>query len=156
LPDDIDNAHSYDEDNEDDIEGLYHQDERVTPVKTKQTFLRMATPECLLNTILHEKFTIVRSDFSWFGPSLSHTLLMTVLKSFGVQKIWIDFFQRFLNNPIKFTADGPTASVQIRKRRVPMSHSISDLFGEVLLFTMDFAVNQKTNGLYLYQIHHDI
>jgi len=155
LPDDIDDARSYDEDNETDIEELGHRHEGTTPVKTKQTLLRMATTECLLNTTLHGKFTIVRSDFSWFGPSLSHTSLITVLKFFGVQKIWIDFFQRFLNAPIKFTADGPTASVQTRKRGVPMSHSISDLLGEVLLFTMDFAVNQKTNGLFLYRIHDD-
>jgi len=155
LPDDIDDARSYDEDNETDMEELDRRHEGTTPVKTKQTLLRMATTECLLNTTLHGKFTIVRSDFSWFGPSLSHTSLITVLKFFGVRDIWIDFFQRFLNAPIKFTADGPTASVQTRKRGVPMSHSISDLLGEVLLFTMDFAVNQKTNGLFLYRIHDD-
>jgi len=155
LPDNIDDARSYDEDNETDMEELGHRHEGTTPVETKQTLLRMATTECLLNTTLHGKFTIVRSDFSWFGPSLSHTSLITVLKFFGVQKIWIEFFQRFLNSPIKFTIDGPTASVQTRKRGVPISHSISDLLGEVLLFTMDFAVNQKTNGLFLYRIHDD-
>jgi len=155
LPDNIDDARSYDEDDETDMEELSDRHKETTPVKTNQTLLRMAATECLLNTTLHGKFTIVRSDFSWFGPSLSHTSLLTVLKFFGVQKIWIDFFQRFLNSPIKFTADGPTASVQTRKRGVPMSHSISNLLGEVLLFTMDFAVNQKTNGLFLYRIHDD-
>jgi len=152
---DLDDAYSSDEDNETDIGRLGHRHERMAPVMTKQTILRMAATECLLNTTLHGKFTIVRSDFSWFGPSLSHTSLITVLKFFGVQKIWIDFFQRFLNSPIKFTADGPTASVQTRERGVPISHSISDLLGEALLFTMDFAVNQKTNGLFLYRIHDD-
>ncbi|PWW76965.1 hypothetical protein C7212DRAFT_278870 [Tuber magnatum] len=155
LPDDLDHTRSYDDDNEDDAEESDHQHTRATPVKTKQTLLRMVTTECLLNTTLHGKFTIVRSDFSWFGPGLSHTSLVTVLKFFGVPKIWIDFFQRFLNAPVKFSADGPTATVQTRRRGVPMSHSISDLLGEVLLFTMDFAVNQKTNGLFLYRIHDD-
>ena len=173
LPDNIDDVRSYNEnnetdieesdyetdieesDNETDIEEWDRRHERTTPVKTKQTLLRMATTECLLNTTLHGKFTILRSDFSWFGPSLSHTSLITVMRFFGVQEIWIDFFQRFLNAPIKFSADGPTAFVQTRKRGVPISHSISDLLGEVLLFTMDFAVNQKTNGLFLYRIHDD-
>ncbi|RPA89133.1 hypothetical protein L873DRAFT_1723179 [Choiromyces venosus 120613-1] len=155
LPDRIDQARSYDEDNVDDMENLGPQHEKTTPVKTKQTLLRMATTECLLNTALHGKFTIVRSDFSWFGPGLSHTSLVTVLKFFGVQKIWIDFFQCFLNAPIKFITDGPTATVQTRKRGVPISHSISELLGEVLLFTMDFAVNQKAGGLFLYRIHDD-
>jgi len=80
---------------------------------------------------------------------------MTVLKSFGVQNIWIDFYQLFLNAPIKFSVDSPTTSMQTRKCGVPMSHSISNLLGQVLFFTMDFAVNQKTNGLFFYRIHDD-
>jgi len=146
--DNIDNARSYHWNREDYMKGPHHSHEGMTPLKTKQMLLRMPTTECLLNTTLHGKFTIVRSDFSWFGPSLSHTSLMTVLKFFGVQNICIDSFQRFLNAPIEFTADGPTASMQTRKRGVPMSHSISNLLGKVLLLTMDFAVNQKTNGLF--------
>ncbi|PUU72286.1 hypothetical protein B9Z19DRAFT_1138262 [Tuber borchii] len=38
---------------------------------------------------------------------------------------------------------------------VPIFYSIGNLLEEVLLFTMDFAVNQQTNGLFLYRIHDD-
>ena len=36
-----------------------------------------------------------------------------------------------------------------------MSHSLSDCFGEVVLFCMDYAVNQSTEGAVLYRLHDD-
>jgi hypothetical protein len=45
--------------------------------------------------------------------------------------------------------------VRIRKRGVPMTHALEKFFGEVVLFPMDFVVNQKT-GLLLYRLHDDL
>lgn len=57
--------------------------------------------------------------------------------------------------PLKFIPDEPSALPQTRKRGVPISHSLSDLFGEVLLFCMDYAVNERADGLFLYLKHDD-
>ncbi|KAG0605524.1 hypothetical protein M758_9G065900 [Ceratodon purpureus] len=127
----------------------------VTAVGIKQSLLHILTTECLFNTTIHDKFTVVRSDFAWFGPSLPHSSIMTALRFFGVPEVWLTFFQKFLSAPLEFRSDGPMAAPQIRKRGVPMSHSLSGLFGEVLLFCMDYAVNQRADGLFLYRIHDD-
>ena len=37
-----------------------------------------------------------------------------------------------------------------------MSNSLGDCFREVLLFSMDYAVNHRADGLFLYRIHDDI
>lgn len=130
-------------------------DNQLSPTGTKQSLLHIVTTECLLNTMLHNTFTAVRSDFAWFGPSLPHSSLITTLRFFGVAEIWLTFFQKFLSAPLIFINDGPSAKIQVRKCGVPMSHSLSDMFGEVLLFCMDYAVNQRADGLFLYRIHDD-
>uniref|UniRef100_A0A7I4DFT0 Reverse transcriptase domain-containing protein n=2 Tax=Physcomitrium patens TaxID=3218 RepID=A0A7I4DFT0_PHYPA len=139
----------------DDGEGEENKTDKPSAVAIKQSLLHILVTECLFNTFLYNKFTVVRSDFSWFGPSLPHSSILATLKFFGVPDIWLTFFKKFLSAPIKFVADGPMATTQIRKRGTPMSHSLSDLFGEVVLFPMDFAVNQRANGLFLYRIHDD-
>ncbi|KAG0593263.1 hypothetical protein KC19_1G316800 [Ceratodon purpureus] len=127
----------------------------TTAMGIKQSLLHILTTECLLNTTLHNEFTVVRSDFAWFGPSLPHSSIITALRFFGVPEDWLIFFQTFLRAPLKFVSDGPSAAPQIRKRGIPMSHTLGDCFGEVLLFCMDYAVNQKADGLFLYRIHDD-
>ena len=42
-------------------------------VEVQQTLLHILATKCLFNTALHNEFTAVCSDFTWFGPSLSHT-----------------------------------------------------------------------------------
>lgn len=148
LPDDMNTSgRGYQEDQDD--------NDQMSPTETKQSLLHIVTTECLLNTMLHNTFTAVRSDFAWFGPSLPHSSIITALRFFGVAEIWLTFFQKFLSAPLIFTGDGPSAATQIRKCGVPIDHSLSDMFGEVLLFCMDYAVNQRTDGLFLYRIHDD-
>jgi hypothetical protein len=127
----------------------------MTAVGIKQSLLHILTTECLFNTTLYNQFTVVRSDVAWFGPSLPHSSILTALEFFGVPEVWLTFFQKFLSAPVKFVSDGPSAPFQTRKRGVPISHSLSDLFGEVFLFCMDYAVNQRADGLFLYRIHDD-
>lgn len=124
-------------------------------LETKQSLLHILRTECLLGEAIHGGFTVIRSDFSWFGPGLSHTSILTVLSFFGVSPEWIKFFQTFLETPLRFVADGPSAPVRIRKCGIPISHSISNVLGEALLFCMDYAVNQRANGMFLYRIHDD-
>jgi hypothetical protein len=126
-----------------------------TAVGIKQSLLHILATECLFNTTLYNEFTVVRSDFAWFGPSLPHSSIISVLRFFGVSEVLLTFFQKFLSAPLKFVADGPSAAPQTRKRGIPMSHSLGDCFGEVLLFCMDYAVNQRADGLFLYRINDD-
>jgi hypothetical protein len=155
LPRSLDEGkRSYDDDGDDDVV-LPGDDDRMSPIATKQSLLHLLITESIIHNRLHGEFTVVRSDFKWFGPSLPHGTILAVLHFFGVQDDWLQFFKRFLECPLKFVHDGPEAKVHIRQRGVPMSHSISEFLGESLLFCMDYAVNQHANGSFLYRLHDD-
>ncbi|EEP79572.1 conserved hypothetical protein [Uncinocarpus reesii 1704] len=148
LPSDVDSIPVYNEDSQAD-------DQKKSFVDLKHSLLHLVMAEIWLNKALYGEVTVVQSDFRWFGPSLPHTTLLSVLEFFHVPKIWIDFFRRFLDTPLKFVQDGDDGPVRIRKNGVPLSHSISDWLGEVTLFCLDFSVNQNANGLLLYRLHDD-
>ncbi|KAI9712052.1 MAG: hypothetical protein M1820_001761 [Bogoriella megaspora] len=126
-----------------------------SPLEIKQKLLHLATTEMLLNTKLYGQFTILQSDFKWFGPSLPHSTIFAVLKFFGVPEKWITFFQKFLQAPLVFAQDGVNAEPQTRVRGLPMSHVLADALGEAVLFCLDFAVNKRTQGS-LYRFHDDL
>lgn len=126
----------------------------LTPTNIKQTLLHLISTEIHLNNVLRpgKDLTVVQTDMEWFGPSLAHEAIMTVMKFIGVTDEWLGFFRTFLETPIK--VGSATAAVQIRKNGVPISHSLSTLFGESLLFIMDLYVNQRS-GLSVFRIHDD-
>ncbi|KAF2099589.1 hypothetical protein NA57DRAFT_75089 [Rhizodiscina lignyota] len=130
--------------------------ERKAPMVIKQSMLRLATAELLVNTKLYGGFTILQSDFKWFGPSLPHSTIFTVLKFFGVKTKWLRFFKKFLETPLSFAHDGADSEVRRRQRGIPMSHILSDALGEAVLFCLDFAVNQRTKGANIYRFHDDL
>lgn len=121
----------------------------------KHSLLHLLITESIIHKHQRGDFTAVRSDFEWFGPSMPHATMLTVLKFFGVSELWIKFFGVFLEAPLKFVQDGADACIQIRKRGLPMSHTLGDCFGESVLFCMDYAVNQATEGAFLYRLHDD-
>ncbi|KAI3256773.1 hypothetical protein DTO006G7_3115 [Penicillium roqueforti] len=125
------------------------------PMDKKHSLLHLLITESIIHKRQRGDFTAIRSDFEWFGPSIPHATMLTVLEFFGVSELWIKFFVVFLEAPLKFAQDGAEGSVQIRKRGVPMSHTLSDCFGESVLFCMDYAVNQATDGAFLYRLHDD-
>ncbi|KAF3398112.1 hypothetical protein F1880_006368 [Penicillium rolfsii] len=134
----------------------YDDDAQVkNALDTKHSLLHLLITESLVQKDNHGEFTAIRSDYQWFGPSLPHVTILTTLRYFGVPDMWLNFFKVFLEAPLKFVQDGPTASTQIRKRGVPMSHTLSDVFGEAVLFCMDYAINQHTKGGILYRLHDD-
>ena len=111
------------------------------------------TAECYLNTALHGTHAMVCSDLEWFGPSLPHTSILTVLEFFGMTKTWLDFYKTFLAAPLRLTGESES---RIRKRGTPISYAFSVVCGEAIIFIMDFAVNQCTNGVFLYRMHDDL
>ena len=129
---------------------------RKSPIETKQSLLHLLVTESFLARHLRPgaSHAVIRSDFQWFGPSLPHETIFACLKFFGVTDHWLQFFRNFLTAPMRFIQDGPDGQFQVRSRGVPMSHALSDVFGEVVLFAMDFAVNSTTSS-YLYRLHDD-
>lgn len=127
----------------------------ASATSTKQTLLHLMTTDCLLDKALHGCHTIVRTDFEWFGPSLPHSSILILLAFWGVPQNWLNFFEAFLAAPLRFK-DEPAAPLRVRRRGTAISYALSALCGEAILFAMDFAVNQRAEGLFLYRIHDDL
>lgn len=128
---------------------------KKSPVEIKQSLLHLVTTESLINTSLYGSFTVVQSDFKWFGPSLPHSTVFAVMEFLGVKDRWLKFFRKFLETPLKFVQDGPQAPTNIRRCGIPIDHALSDALGESVLFCLDFAVNQATQTN-LYRFHDDL
>lgn len=131
-------------------------DHPKTPQEVTQSVLHLLVTDIIMKTRLGEDVTVIRSDFKWFGPSLPHSTMFAVLQYFGVSDRWVNFFRRALEAPMQFVKDGPNAPVQVRKRGTPISGPLSDFLGESVLFCLDFAINQRTNGARLFRLHDDI
>ncbi|KAL6412392.1 hypothetical protein AUP68_03595 [Ilyonectria robusta] len=131
-------------------------DTRKSPVEVVQKLLRILQATILLQRGLGREIAVVRSDFKWFGPSLPHSSIFTVLEFFGVEADWIDFFRRALECPLRFEDHPVDAPVPLRRRGLPLSTPIADFLAESLLFCLDFAVNQKADGARLYRLHDDM
>ncbi|KAJ4310522.1 hypothetical protein N0V94_008409 [Neodidymelliopsis sp. IMI 364377] len=123
---------------------------------TRQSMLRLLTTESLLNTKLYGEFVVLQSDFKWFGPSLPHDTIFAVMKFLGVPEKWLRFFKKFLEVPVIFAQDGPDAKARIRKCGIPISHVLSDVLSEAVLFCLDFGVNRRTNGANIHRFHDDL
>jgi hypothetical protein len=57
---------------------------------------------------------------------------------------------------LKFAEDDEASQPRLRRRGMPGSHALSDVFGEVVLFCLDFAVNQNCNGALLHRLYDDV
>ncbi|TKX20129.1 hypothetical protein C1H76_7629 [Elsinoe australis] len=127
-----------------------------SPVQLKQEMMEMLTADMLLSLETKGEFCVLRSDFTWFGPSLPHATILHLLRFFGFKEHMITFCRTFLKAPLVFAEDGPDATPVNRKSGAPMSHALSDVLGELILFCLDYAVNRATNGANLYRLHDDL
>ncbi|KAF7330776.1 hypothetical protein MVEN_02416700 [Mycena venus] len=100
----------------------------------KQELLHAVATECYLNSTLHKTHTVF----------------------FGVSETWLNFFKAFLQVPLTFKDGKPGDAPRVRQCGTPISYALSAFFGEVVLFGLDVAINQRANGLFLYRIHDDI
>jgi hypothetical protein len=119
----------------------------------KQDLLHLLSAEITINTHLHKEITCVRSEFDSWMPSIPHTTIYTVLRFFGVSGKWIGFLEKFLEAPLKFVDDEDSEAARVRKSGVPESHVLSEVLGEVVLFCLDYSVNQRTEGSRLHRLH---
>ncbi|RMZ77979.1 hypothetical protein DV738_g4136, partial [Chaetothyriales sp. CBS 135597] len=131
-------------------------DSRKNPLETKHSLLHLLLTEALVARHLRpdRPYSIIRSDYKWFGPSIPHPTIFAVLKFLGVDDFWRTFIRKFLQTPLRFVQDGPDGEVRVRTRGVPMSHSLSDFLSEAVLFVGDFAINNTTKHN-LYRLHDD-
>ena len=139
-------------DSDDDISASTRQN----PLEVKHGLLHLLITEALVSRHLHpdRRHTVFRSDYRWFGPSLPHSTIFTILKFFGVDDFWLEFIRKFLEAPLRFMQDGENGQIQVRSRGVPMSHALSDVLSESVLFVGDFAINHATESN-LYRLHDD-
>ena len=143
----------YDDDEEADVT---KGPRKATGAHIKQQLLRTIGTEVLLNRSLYQQVAVVQSDLEWFATSTSHATVDTICKFFGVSSIWRKFFQRYLAAPLRMVGlEGQQGEVRTRKRGVPIGHVFQKLFGELIVFSMDLAVNQEANML-LYRLHDDL
>ncbi|KAF5667813.1 hypothetical protein FHETE_5582 [Fusarium heterosporum] len=121
------------------------EDTSRSPMALKQTLLHLLSTEVTINTHLHGEITALHSVFDDWNPKLPHDTVLAILKYIGVSDTWLNFFKKFLEAPLKF-ADDDDSTARKRRRGTPASHVLSEVFGEVTLFCLDFSVNQSTSN----------
>uniref|UniRef100_A0A8H7K7Q9 Reverse transcriptase domain-containing protein n=1 Tax=Bionectria ochroleuca TaxID=29856 RepID=A0A8H7K7Q9_BIOOC len=129
--------------------------DRLSPMALKQQLLHLLATEITINKRLYGELTAFHSVFESWNSLLPHQTVLVVLKFLGVSPAWLDFFRNFLEAPLRFAEDDESTPARKRRRGVPASHTLSDVFGETTLFCLDFAINRLTCGTNLWRIHDD-
>ncbi|KAJ3365766.1 hypothetical protein GGF32_008164 [Allomyces javanicus] len=118
--------------------------ETASAVESKQNLLHLLTTEARYHARFHSEstpFTVVRTDFKWFGPSIVHENLLALLEVLGVPAKWRTFMHKFLAAPLILDNE---SSPRVRVRGIPICHALSTLFGELMLFPLDYFLTRTT------------
>ncbi|XXG95707.1 hypothetical protein Hte_001977 [Hypoxylon texense] len=125
------------------------------PMQSKQRLLRLLSTEIAISTKIHGEMTAFHSTFERWNTLLPHETILGVLSFLGISPVWLNFFKKFLKAPLRFLDDDPSTPSRSRTRGTPASHVLSEVFGESILFCLDFAVNQSTDGSTLFRVEDD-
>lgn len=120
------------------------------PMDAKQKLLHLLSTEILVRTRVHGGITAFRSQYDAWYTSLPHATITTVLAYLGVSPKWLDFFKTFLQAPLKFMDEDTPA--RLRKRGTPDAHILSDVFGESVLFCLDFSIKKDIGSDFLWRM----
>jgi hypothetical protein len=82
---------------------------------------------------------VVQADLRDYYPSLSHELVLEVLRHLGVPPRWLAFFGKFLAPRVRYRGQAR----QVR-RGLPLDHALADLFAECVLWLLDLHVYRAT------------
>jgi len=123
-------------------------------MEAKQSLLHLLSTEILMETRLNGELTCFRSQVDALYPSLPHSTIDCVLSFLGVSEDWLQFFSRFLKAPLRFS-DEESSTPRQRQTGTPGSHVLSEVFGEIVLFCLDFQINQSTEGELLWRTNDD-
>ncbi|OSS45706.1 hypothetical protein B5807_09625 [Epicoccum nigrum] len=126
------------------------------PMDAKQGLLHILATEIMLNTHLNGEMSCFRTTFESWNSLLPHETILVILEFFGVSDAWKAFFKTFLQAPLKFAEDHESSEPRLRRRGTPAMHALSDVFGEAVLFCLDFSTNQSTNGALLHRLYDDV
>lgn len=118
--------------------------------------LNLCSAEMAIQKLVHGQFCILQSDFEWFGPSQPHSTLLAIMKYFHFPGELVHFVEAFLSMRMRFEEDGSNGPVLTRRTGTPISFQLTYGISELMLFTLDFAVNQRTEGTHLYRNHDDL
>ncbi|KAL4803375.1 hypothetical protein BDV18DRAFT_166387 [Aspergillus unguis] len=124
-------------------------------MQAKQNLLLLLSAEITISKRLYGEITCFRTQYESLFPSLPHSTILSVLSFFGVSPKWASFFERFLSAPLKFTDESGTEP-RLRRRGSPGAHVLSEVFGEITLFCLDFKINKETNGEVLWRVNDDM
>ncbi|GAB1736102.1 hypothetical protein NU219Hw_g6153t1 [Hortaea werneckii] len=145
-------------DSEDDEEGNEDDEDEIrtsrNAMAARQGLLHLLSTDVLIQTRVKGDITCFRSQIDDLYPSLPHSTITTVLGYFGVSKKWLQLFTRFLEAPLRFHDEAP-GHTRPRKTGTPGSHVVSEVFAEVVLFCLDFIINQKADGEILWRQNDD-
>ncbi|KAK7973211.1 hypothetical protein PG996_007435 [Apiospora saccharicola] len=119
--------------------------------KSETKVAEILLAESVINIRLHGEFTVIQSSFTRWDDLLPHASVLEILDFMGVSCNWLMFFKTFLEAPLRFRTDSAGSVSRKRRRGVPDSHVLSDVFSEVVLFCLDCAVSQATGGRLLYR-----
>ena len=139
---------------EDEIEDASGQHKPKNAMDAKQRLLHLLSAEILVKTWLHGEITCFRSQIEALFPSLPHSTVDSIMEYLGVSEMWRQFFSRFLKAPLRFKDEA--SQPRQRMNGTPGSHVLSEVFSEIVLFCLDFRVNQETGGHFLWRRSEDL
>ena len=122
----------------------------------KQQILRRLAAEIAVRQGIGDDVAVLQGDMAWYAPDLPHSTIIAVLRFFGVDDFWLDFFRKFVQQPLNMDAglDGTSGQAVTRLRGTPIASLMAVWLGEMVLFGMDLVVNNES-GLLLYRMHDD-
>ncbi|OQO10154.1 hypothetical protein B0A48_04511 [Cryoendolithus antarcticus] len=160
-------AYADEDDESDEDMGFGHFDDEATgfddagsnpPMSTmaaKKQLLRLLSTDIHISTRTSGGLAAFRTQIQDLYPSLPHVTILTVLEYLGVPKQWLGFFTQFLQAPLRFH-DEPDAKPRQRLTGTPSSHVLSEMFADVVLFNLDFLINQRAEGELLFRVNDDV
>ncbi|KAK8004979.1 hypothetical protein PG990_011016 [Apiospora arundinis] len=128
---------------------VYQGKKRST--KPKSSFLQIVSTEVSIKMRLHGQLDMLHSKFPKLVRRLPHYTIYNIFSFLGVSETWLKFFLTFLRPPLRFHPDLGSSKTQLRNRGIPFRFVLSAVFEEVVLFCLDLAVNQATDGGLLYR-----
>ncbi len=129
-------------------------DETKTGLGMRQMFLRQMAADVLIGCSLNGEAAVVQSDLQWYATGMPHSTLFAVLRFWGITDDWIALFKKYAEAPLRMDPT-PGENVRTRKRGIPITDAFETLFGELLLFCMDVAVN-RLSSMTLIRFHDDL
>lgn len=129
-------------------------DETRTGLGLRQMFLRQLATDVLIRRSIHGKVAVVQSDLQWYATGIPHSTLFAVLRFWGIPEDYISLFRKYAEAPLRMSPT-PGDNVRTRKRGIPITDAFETLFGEIVLLSMDIAVN-RLSGMTLIRFHDDL